>query len=128
MKTFLKSSTAIVTLIGAMGLMTGAAEARNLHAGAKHEVSQDKQAKAEAKAAAKDTKVADKQAKADARAIAKQAKADDMEDEDGDALGGFDEGDDVVASDDQGGDVASDDNQGDDTNVEDQTDVEGVGD
>ena len=150
MKNFLKSTTVVVTLIGAMALLTGTAEARNVHARAKHEISQVKQDKADAKAAAKQDKAAAKQANADAKAAAKQAKADakgvqnddtvSSDDQGDDAVGSDDQGDDlvgsndhsddVVGSDDQGDDgdqaVDGDDDQGDDMDVADETDVEGV--
>ena len=142
MKTFLKSTTAIVTLIGAMSLLTGAAEARNIHTGAKLEISQNMQAKAEAtdadKQAKADARAADKQAKADAKAAEKQAKADAKGDEDGDVVGSDDQDDDVASDDDQDDDpsagddgdqgVDNDDDEGDDVDVEDETDVEGVDD
>lgn len=118
-KTFLKSTTAIVTLMGAMALMTGTAEARNVHAGAKHEISQVKQDKADAKVAAEQARAAAKQAKADAKAAAKQAKADAKaaaKQAKADAAGIED--DDTVSSDDQGDDV----------DVADETDAEGVDD
>ena len=130
MKIFLKSTTAVVTLIGAMALLTSTAEARNVHARAKHEISQVKQDKADAKAAAKQDKAAAKQANADAKAVAKQAKADAKGVEDDDTVRSDDQSDDAVGSDDQGDDgdqaVDGDDDQGDDINVADETDVEGV--
>ena len=129
MKTFLKSTTAIVALIGAMALLPGVAEAKILHSGATHEVSQVKQAKAEARALAKQAKADAKQAKADAKqakADAKQAKADAAGDDD--VVGSDDQGDDVVGSDDQDDDVVGSDDQGDDVDFADETDVEGVDD